>query len=146
MGELRPYALREALVKIKVLTLAGLALPLFAGQALAHHSFAMFDLDKLITQTGVVKEFEWTNPHVWIHILAPDATGKPMEWSFEMQAVASIRSAGWRPDSVKPGDKVSIEFHPLKDGSRGGELVAATLPDGRRIGGSNHETFTPTTR
>jgi hypothetical protein len=44
-------------------------------------------------------------------------------------------AGGWRPDSVKPGDKVSIDFHPLKDGSRGGQLVAATLADGKRLGG-----------
>ena len=123
-------------MNVKSLSLAGLALSLFAGQALAHHSFAMFDPDKLISQAGVVKEFEWTNPHVWIHIMAPDQNGKPVEWSFEMQAVAQVTSGGWKPDIVKPGDKVTIEFHPLKDGSRGGELVAATLPDGKRLGSS----------
>lgn len=123
-------------MKVKVLTLAGLALPLFAASALAHHSFAMFDPEKLITQEGVVKEFEWTNPHVWLHIVAPDGSGKAVEWSFEMQAVAAASSAGWRANTVKPGDKVAVEFHPLKDGSRGGELVAATIPDGRRLGSS----------
>ena len=120
----------------KVLILAGVAASVLAGQALAHHSFAMFDPDKLITQEGVVKEFEWTNPHVWLHIVAPDAGGKAQTWSFEMQAVAAATSGGWRANTVKPGDKVAVEFHPLKDGSRGGELVAATLPDGKRLGSS----------
>jgi hypothetical protein len=123
-------------MNVKVLAVAGLVLPLFAGQALAHHSFAMFDPEKLITQTGLVKEFEWTNPHVWIHIMVQDQSGKAVEYSFEMQAVAQATSGGWRPDSVRPGDKVTIEYHPLKDGSRGGELVAATLPDGKRLGSS----------
>ena len=68
--------------------------------------------------------------------MTPDSTGKPVEWSFEMQAVAAAMSGGWRANTVKPGDKVSVEFHPLKDGSRGGELVAATLPDGQRLGSS----------
>ena len=114
---------------------AVVAFSAFAGSsALAHHSFAMFDPEKLLIQTGTVKEFEWTNPHVWLHIMAPDASGKQVEWSFEMQAVAQATTGGWRVDSVKPGDKVSVEFHPLKDGSRGGELVAATLPDGKRLG------------
>ncbi|HMI96005.1 MAG TPA: DUF6152 family protein [Micropepsaceae bacterium] len=121
-------------MKIGVPAIAVLALSAVSGSALAHHSFAMFDPDKLIIQTGIVKEFEWTNPHVWIHIMAPDASGKQVEWSFEMQAVAQATTGGWRSDSVRPGDKVSIEFHPLKDGSRGGELVAATLPDGKRLG------------
>jgi hypothetical protein len=95
----------------------------------------MFDSSKTITQTGIVKEYEWTNPHVWIHMMAPDASGKPVEWSFEMQAIAQDTAGGWRPDSVKPGDKVSIDFHPLKDGTRGGQLVAAVLADGKRLGG-----------
>ena len=123
-------------MQVKRLALAGLALPFIAGEAAAHHSFAMFDPEKLITQQGVVKELEWTNPHVWLHIMAPDSTGKPAEWSFEMQAVAAAMTGGWRANTVKPGDKVSVEFHPLKDGSRGGELVAATLPDGQRLGSS----------
>ena len=120
-------------MNVKVLAVAGLVLPLLAGQALAHHSFAMFDPEKLITQTGLVKEFEWTNPHVWIHIMVPDQSGKSVEYSFEMQAVAAVISGGWRPDSVRPGDKVTIEYHPLKDGSRGGQLLSAVLPSGQQL-------------
>ena len=120
-------------MRLRVVTLAAVVLPLCAASALAHHSFAMFDPDKLITKQGVVKEFEWTNPHVWMHIVAPDEIGKAVQWSFEMQAVAQATSGGWKPDSVKPGDKISVDFHPLKDGSRGGELVTATLQDGRKL-------------
>jgi hypothetical protein len=121
-------------MKLAVLTFAGAGLAMLAGQAAAHHSFAMFDPDQLITKAGTVKEFEWTNPHVWIHIMAPDATGKVVEWSFEMQAIAQATSGGWRKDIVHLGDKISIDFHPLKDGSRGGELVSAVLADGKRLG------------
>ena len=121
-------------MKLRVIVSALASLPLLAAPASAHHSFAMFDPDQLITKPGIVKEFEWTNPHVWLHVMAADATGKPVEWSFEMQATAQASSGGWKPDTVKPGDKVVVEFHPLKAGSRGGELVAATLPDGRRLG------------
>src|SRR3954464_15692309 len=102
---------------------------LLARPALAHHSFAMFDPDKTITKAGTVKELEWTNPHVWLHIMAPDDAGKQVEWSLEMQAVQQATSGGWRADIVRPGDKFSIEFHPLRDGSRGGELLNATLAD-----------------
>jgi hypothetical protein len=121
-------------MKLKALGIAGCAL-LLAAPASAHHSFAMFDREKSVTMAGVVREFEWTNPHVWIHLMVADASGKPVEWSFEMQAIATNAALGWRADSVKPGDKVSIDFHPLKDGSRGGQLVAATLADGKRLGG-----------
>jgi len=121
-------------MNFRTLILTGLAMSI-AAPALAHHSFAMFDRDKTVTMAGVVKEYEWTNPHVWIHMMVPDSAGKPMEWSFEMQAIAQDTAGGWRADSVKPGDKVSIDFHPLKDGTRGGQLVAATLADGKRLGG-----------
>lgn len=121
-------------MNFKALALAGAALCI-AAPAFAHHSFAMFDREKNITMSGVVTEFEWTNPHVWIHMKAPDQSGKDVVWSFEMQAIAQDSSLGWRADSVKPGDKVTIDFHPLKDGSRGGQLTAATLADGKRLGG-----------
>src|SRR5882762_4110429 len=120
-------------MNIKAALLAGLALSL-ATPALAHHSFAMFDREKAVILTGLVKEYEWTNPHVWIHITVPEAQGTPREWSFEMQSVQQDAAAGWRPDSAKPGDKVSIEYHPLKDGSRGGQLMSATLANGEHLG------------
>lgn len=123
-------------MKSKPVLLAAALLPLFAAPVAAHHSFAMFDATKMMAHAGTVKEFEWTNPHVWIHIMVPDASGTPREWSFEMQATAAAASGGWNSTIVKPGDKVTVEFHPLKDGSRGGELVAATLPDGKRLGSS----------
>jgi hypothetical protein len=120
-------------MNLKPLALAGLALCV-AAPAFAHHSFAMFEREKFVNVAGVVKEYEWTNPHVWIHIMAPDAQGKAVEWSFEMQSIAQDTRAGWRRDSVKPGDKISIEYHPLKDGSRGGQLTAAVLANGKRLG------------
>src|SRR5262245_66641714 len=86
-----------------------------AGQAAAHHSFAMFDPEKLLTQTGTVKEFEWTNPHVWLHIMVPDQSGKNLEYSFEMQAVPQAMSGGWGADTVKPGDRAPREYHPFTD-------------------------------
>ena len=114
--------------------MSGIAAAMLAAPAAAHHSFAMFDSSKAISMTGTVKEYEWTNPHVWIHIMAADGQNAPREWSFEMQSVQQDSAAGWRPDSVKPGDKVTIEFHPLKDGSRGGQLMSATLANGQHFG------------
>ena len=129
-------------MNFKALALAGVALCL-ASPALAHHSFAMFDREKNVTMSGVVTEFEWTNPHVWIHMKVPDQSGKDVVWSFEMQAINANAALGWRADSVKPGDKVSVDFHPLKDGSRGGQLVAATLADGKRLGGPVRQNRAP---
>ena len=117
--------------KLAVLAVVGGLLP---GAAAAHHSFAMFNRDQLTSITGVVKDYEWSNPHVWIHLMVTDDKGVPREWGFEMQSIAQDSRAGWRPDSVKPGDKVSIEYHPLKDGSRGGQLMSAVLANGQHLG------------
>jgi len=103
-----------------------------AAPALAHHSFAMFDADKTLTMAGTIKEFEWVNPHSWMHVTIQDpATGKPAEYSFEMGSPGQLGSKGMKPDSVHPGDKVTIRFHPLKDGSRGGQYMSLTMADGK---------------
>ena len=110
------------------------ALPLWAPSAQAHHSYAMFDATKTITVQGTVKDFQWTNPHVWIDLLVVDpASGATQGWSIEGNSVIILKRLGWERDSLKPGDKVSITLHPLKNGSNGGQLVAASV-DGKVIG------------
>ena len=124
-------------MNFKALSLAAIAASALAAPALAHHSFSMFDSDKTMTMTGTVKEFEWTNPHSWLRVVIVDqATDKPMNWAFEMGPPQQQIRRGWKPDSLKPGDMVTLTMHPLKDGSRGGQLVDATLPDGRTVGGA----------
>jgi len=119
----------------RVTIIATIAIACSATAALAHHSFSMFDRDKTLTMTGLVKELEWTNPHAWLHMMVEDQkTGKPVLWSFEMGGVGQISGQGWKPDSVKPGDKVSVQMHPLKDGSHGGQYMSVTLADGRTLG------------
>ena len=120
-------------MNLKGVLATGMALCV-AVPALAHHSFAMFDRNKVATVTGVVKDYEWSNPHVWIRVMVMDAQGTPREWGFEMQSIAQDTRAGWRSDTVKPGDKITIEHHPLKDGTRGGQLMSAVLADGKRLG------------
>jgi len=114
--------------------LTALALSLFALPASAHHSFAMFDADKTITLSGTVKEIEWANPHIWLYVMVPDAGGKPQEYALEMQGPGQSVRLGWKPDSVKPGDKVTVDMHPLRTGSRGGQLLSVVLPTGQRLG------------
>ena len=122
-------------MNFKALGLAGVAVTPLAAPALAHHSFSMFDSDKTVTMTGTVKEFEWTNPHSWLRMMVEDqATHKPVQWAFEMGSPGQQARVGWKPDSVKPGDKVTVTIHPLKDGSRGGQLITAILPSGTMLG------------
>jgi hypothetical protein len=123
-------------MKIKTLSLAIVAAVAFATPAFAHHSFAMFDSEKLITFKATVKQLEWTNPHSWLRVMIPDQAGQVREWGLEMGPPARQIQRGWKPDSLKPGDTVTVDIHPLRDGSRGGQLVSAILPDGRRVGGA----------
>jgi len=108
------------------------AVAILAIQAQAHHSFAMFDHEKMITVSGTLKEFEYTNPHCWLHVAVVDAaTGRTVDWAFEMGSVGQVAAQGWKADTVKPGDKITVEAHPMKDGSRGGQYQSAKLGDGR---------------
>lgn len=92
----------------------------------------MFDHEKTITVSGTLKEFEWTNPHCWLHVWVVDAqTGRTLDWAFEMGSIGQIAAQGWKMDTIKPGDKITIEGHPMKDGSRGGQYRSAKLGDGR---------------
>ncbi len=102
----------------------------FIGTVWAHHSFAMFDMSKTITIEGTVKEFQWTNPHAWIEVMvqAPDG---PKQYSIETHNVIALTDAGWKFNSLKPGDKVTVVMNPLRNGTAGGGLVSAKLADGR---------------
>jgi hypothetical protein len=102
--------------------------------ASGHHSHAMFDGDTTLNITGTVDAFDWTNPHVWLHVNATDETGEAIRWSLEMGSPANIARRGWRPRLVSPGDSVSVALHPLRDGGTIGSLVAISLPDGTQMG------------
>jgi len=121
-------------MKLKVASLVVVMAAAFTAPAYAHHSFAMFDAGKTVTLQGTVKEFEWTNPHSWLRIMVNDEkSGKAVLWALELSSPARLTTMGMHSDSVKSGDKVSVTFHPMKDGTRGGQFMQATLPDGKAI-------------
>jgi len=122
--------------KPTLIGLAGLAILLCASPLFAHHSFAAFDLSQTTTLKGVVKEFQWTNPHSWIQLMVTDASGKQVEWSIETSSPSGLLRQGWKPKTLKAGDQVTITMHPLRDGRPGGSLMTVTMADGTRIGGS----------
>lgn len=121
---------------LRLIGLAGLAILLSVVPMLAHHAFSAFDMSKTTTVSGAVKEFQWINPHSWIQLMVTDASGPAVEWSVEMGSPSSLVRQGWKPKTLKPGDQITINMHPLRDGRPGGSLVSAMLPDGTRIGGS----------
>jgi len=101
-----------------------------ASPAAAHHSFAMYEPTKTLTFKGTVKSFQWTNPHVVVWILVqPEAGGAPQEWSIETTSPGVLTRTGWTRNSLKAGDRVSVTFSPLRDGSHGGGLNSVTLLD-----------------
>ena len=118
----------------KALGLAGVAVAMSAIPALAHHSFAMFDAEKVMTVQGTVKEFQWTNPHSWILIMVKNPAGGEVQWAIELGAPGGLARQGWIPKTLTPGMQVTATFHPLKDGSPGGQFMAVKLPDGTMKG------------
>ena len=108
--------------------IAACAVLVGAAPASAHHSFAMFDFDKTMTLKGVVKELQWTNPHVilWVET-TPAAGGGPEVWSAELTSPGNLTRNGWTKRTLKPGDKVAVDISPLRDGGKGGGFRRAVL-------------------
>ena len=117
-----------------VIGCACLILTLVTVPARAHHSAAGIDQTKQVTVVGTVKEFKWANPHSWIDLDVTDDKGETKVWSIEMTAPAYLARAGWKSTTIKPGDKVSVNVRPFRNGDPGGLFVNITLPDGRVLG------------
>ena len=95
----------------------------------------MFDQTKEVTLVGTVKEFQWTNPHAFIHIEVKDGPQSGL-WDIELNSPNNLKRQGWKPTSVKAGDKVTLLTNPLRDMSehKGGLFIVVTLPDGSVLG------------
>ena len=121
-------------MRFQVAWASALAVTLTASTALAHHSFAMFDMTKEVTVSGTIKQFQWTNPHAYIQLTGKDASGRDVEWSMEMGAPMYLYARGWRPSSLKAGMRVNVTLNPLRNGKPGGVVREVTTADGRSIG------------
>ena len=120
----------------RLLCLVGAAMALLSmGVATAHHSTAEFDYTKQITIKGSVKEVQWTNPHSYIQLLVDDAGGQKVEWSVEIGSPSLNVNLGWRKNSVKAGDEVTMLLSPARNGSPYGTLRVLTFADGRTLDG-----------
>ena len=120
-------------MKLHVAIVAACLLAPVSGTVLAHHSFAMFDQEKETKLVGVIKEVQWTNPHIWVQVLVNDASGKAVEWSIEGGSPNGLSHQGWKRTSLKPGDHVEVVIHPLKNGDKGGSLMRVSV-DGKPVG------------
>ena len=88
-------------------------LVLSSATASAHHSFALFDSSVNTTLTGVVREFQWTNPHSWIQLNVPDGKGGQVEWAIEGNSPNILVRQGFTSKTLKPGDRITVVVHPL---------------------------------
>jgi len=118
--------------KIALGTLA-LLLGALAQSVSAHHSFATFDQTKEMKLVGVIKEVQWTNPHIWVQLLVKDQAGRTVEWSLEGGSPNALSRQGWKRSSMHAGDAAEIVIHPLKDGTNGGSLMKVSI-NGQPIG------------
>jgi hypothetical protein len=121
-------------MKLRVL-ISVIAVGLIAGvtPSFAHHSTAMYNMASPTTVTGVVKRFEWTNPHAFIYLEVTDESGKKTEWAIEMMSLNHLKSYGWLHDTVKPGDTISCTGGAAKSGDPAMLSSLIKLPDGRMI-------------
>ncbi|MGB6451791.1 MAG: DUF6152 family protein [Steroidobacteraceae bacterium] len=116
--------------------IAGIGALGLAHPASAHHSFALFDHVNRITVTGTVVKFDWTNPHVYIHLAVPDG-GNTKAYTVECASPNVLTRVGWKYGDVKQGDRVTLLINPLRSGKAGGMLEKATLADGRTLSDGN---------
>ncbi len=120
---------------MKTILPALLALGVLSGRpALAHHSFAPYESTLQIKLSGVVSEFKWVNPHVYIEIDAADEkTGEKRHWLIEGASTSILNRAGWKFNMIKPGDRITVIVSPLRNGEPAALLKQITLADGRKF-------------
>jgi Family of unknown function (DUF6152) len=106
------------------------------GPAWAHHSYAMFNHNRVLTVSGTIGAIQWMNPHVWVWVYVPKERGGYDLYGFESNTVTNISRLGWHKDSLKVGDKISIEYFPLwNSNQRAGYFVEARRSDGTTVVG-----------
>jgi len=127
------------MTRIRILVLA-LAVAVFSpAVALSHHSNVAYEVTKVITITGVVKGFDWVNPHTWLHVVVDDGKGGKVEWACEGRAPGVLLRAGWSRTVLKPGETVTVDMSPAKDGSKTSIIARVTKADGTIL--SNQPVF-----
>ena len=106
---------------------------LVAAPVFAHHSAVMFDDQKEITVTGVVKEFQYTNPHSWLLVDVKNNDGTVTTWGFEAEGPSTLTRAGIRKSDLMPGTELTISGHPMRDGRPAASWIKAKRADGKDL-------------
>ena len=116
----------------EAIAILGATVVLAGATADAHHSAAMFDMNKCRTLAGTVRTFQFQFPHSWLWVVVPGSKGGTDIWALESAAPAQMSEIDvrWRRDVVQKGDRVTVMFSPMRDGRTGGALAKLTLPNG----------------
>lgn len=113
---------------------AATALAVLTGAPSAHHSTAMFEWGKPVElKNAKVMRWEWTNPHTFLYVTAPDGSVREVRWAFEGMSPNHLSRAGWSKRSLKPGDEIDLTYYPLRDDRKGGFNVTVTMADGKKL-------------
>lgn len=114
----------------KILGAGLLAALLLSAPAFSHHSNVAFEVQKVDTISGVVTQFLWRNPHTLVKMVVTDAKGTKAEWDLEGRAPGVLLRAGWSKKSLLPGETITVDYSPAKDGSKSGLIARVTKADG----------------
>jgi hypothetical protein len=117
---------RHILVLVLAVGLLIAVAPLFA-----HHANAVFDTEKRVTVKGTVVAWLWANPHCLLRFDVTDDKGEVAHWVGETQAPINMIGNGWRSDSFKSGDEVTVTLEPLRNGKPGGSMLSVVFADGK---------------
>lgn len=118
----------------KQILAGGAAALLMTASGWAHHSNSAYQVDEIITLTGTVTDWEWVNPHTWLHMDVTDADGTVTEWVVEGRAPGILGRAGWDRNILAAGEQVTVHASPAKDGTPVGIIARVTKADGSILG------------
>jgi hypothetical protein len=121
-------------VRLAVFSVALGAALFTASPALPHHSNSAFHVDQIITLIGVVKDWQWVNPHTWLYLTVDDGKGGKVDWAIEGRAPGVLRRVGWDKAVLAPGETVTVHCSPAKDGSHTAMIARVTKADGTILG------------
>lgn len=122
------------MIKMRTVTLLGIAVAaVLVVPTFAHHSATMFEKEKTITVEGVVKQFQYTNPHSWLLVDVKNKNGSITTWGFEAEGPSTLQRSGIRPSDFAAGTKLKITGRPMKDGTPAAIWTEAVRADGKRF-------------